>query len=109
MTVTRKALIAGADEEHIGDALAAQGVETVRIDGLATRASMDEAGLADADLLVLTDVSDATAISVAKERNPHVKVVIYARESLPEFARGQADLAVDPALLGPDVVAEELA
>jgi len=38
-----------------------------------------------------------------------VRAVVYSRESLPEFAKGQADLAVDPALLAAEVVAEELA
>ncbi len=104
-----KALVTGPDDGGIGDALDAEGVETIRVEGVATAASLDVAGIADADLFVLTDVADATAISIAKEANPDVKVVVYSRESLPEFARGQADLAVDPELLGPDVVAEELA
>jgi hypothetical protein len=45
---------------------------------------------------------------VAKEANTEVRIVTYSRESLPEFARGQADLAIDPALLTADVVADEL-
>ncbi|MFB6129925.1 MAG: CTP synthetase [Salinigranum sp.] len=104
-----KALVSGPDDRGLGDALAALGVETIRIEGPATRDSLAEAGLADADLFVLTDMSDASAIPVAKDRNPDVRVVAYSTDSLPEFARGQADLAVDPDLLGPDVVAEELA
>jgi len=38
-----------------------------------------------------------------------VRAVVYSPESLPDFAAAQTDLAVDPALLAVDVVAEELA
>lgn len=37
-----------------------------------------------------------------------MRVVTYAYDTLPEFAKGQADLAIDPNLLAVDVVAEEL-
>lgn len=102
-------IITGPDTSGLGDALSALDVEVVRIDGVTNRKKLLEAGIEGADTLVLTDVRDATAISVAKEDNPDVRVVVYAEDSLPEFARSQADLAVDPDLLGPDVVAEELA
>jgi hypothetical protein len=102
------AIVAGTDEDGLGDALAAEGVEVRRIDGLATGETLESAGIAEAALFVLTDTGDATAIPVAKDANPGVRVVLYARDSLPEFAKGQADLAVDPALLSADVVAEEL-
>jgi Trk K+ transport system NAD-binding subunit len=102
------AIVAGTDGDGLGEALEAEGVEVRRIDGLATGETLESAGLAEADLFVLTDTSDATAIPVAKDANPEIRVVLYARDSLPEFATGQADLAVDPALLSADVVAEEL-
>lgn len=102
-------ILTGPDATGLGDALTALDVEVVRIDGVTTREKLLEAGIEAADTLVLTDVRDATAIAVAKEDNPDVRVVVYAEDTLPEFARGQADIAVDPALLGPDVVAEELA
>lgn len=102
------AIVAGTDEEGLGDALEAEGVEVRRIDGLATGGTLADAGVGDADLFVLTDTSDATAIPVAKDTNPGIRVVLYAHDSLPEFAKGQADLAVDPSLLSVDVVAEEL-
>jgi len=101
-------LVAGADVDGLGDALEALGVEVVRVTGVATRESLDAAGLAEAHTLVLTDMDDASAIPVAKEANTEVRIVAYSRDSLPEFARGQADLAIDPDLLTPDVVAEEL-
>ncbi|KAB1193751.1 CTP synthetase [Haloferax sp. MBLA0076] len=102
------AIVAGTDPDGLGEALEAEGATVVRVVGIASADSLGEAGIDDADLLVLTDMDDATAISVAKEVNPDVRVVTYSRDSLPEFAKGQADLAVDPELLGVDVVAEEL-
>ncbi|ELZ94063.1 hypothetical protein C440_10598 [Haloferax mucosum ATCC BAA-1512] len=102
------AIVAGTDPDGLGEALESEGVTVARIVGVASADSLDEAGIDGADLFVLTDMDDATAISVAKELNPDVRIVTYAHDSLPEFAKGQADLAVDPDLLAADVVAEEL-
>ena len=107
--MSQTAILAGPDPEGVGDALDAEGVDVGRITDTVSASTLDAAGIDDADLLVLTDVAEATGISVAKDRNPDVRVVVYSRESLPEFAKGQADLAVDPALLAADVVAAELA
>jgi Trk K+ transport system NAD-binding subunit len=104
-----RAVIAGPDEDGLGAALDAQGVETTRVDGVATGETLSAAGIDDADVFVLTTMADATAIAVAKDRNPELRVVTYARDSLPEYARSQADLALDPDLLEAGVVAEELA
>jgi len=103
------AIVAGPDPEGLGDALEAEGVDVVRITDTVSASTLEDAGIEAADLLVLTDVAEATGISVAKDRNPNVRAVVYSRESLPEFTKGQTDLAVDPALLAADVVAEELA
>jgi len=103
-----KVLLAGADTDGLGAELEALGADVVRVEGMATRESLAAAGLAEAQTLVLTEMDDASAIPVAKEANPDVRVVTYARDSLPEFARGQTDLAIDPALLAADVVADEL-
>lgn len=103
-----KALIAGDDADGLGAALEAEGVETTYIDTPVNAEGLEAAGLADVDLFVLTDLDDATAIPVAKDLHPGVKIVVYAHDTLPEFAKGQADLAVDPDLLGPETVAEEL-
>lgn len=84
------------------------GIETTRID-LGSADALRAAGIADAVLLVVTDVGEATAIPIAKDENPDVRVVIYSAETMPEFVRGQVDLSVAPDLLDPDVVAEELA
>ncbi|WP_416840878.1 NAD-binding protein [Haloferax sp. DFSO52] len=102
------AVVAGADPDGLGEALEDEGATVVRVDGIASADSLTVAGIEEADLFVLTDMDDATAISVAKELNPDVRVVTYSRDSLPEFAKGQADLAVDPELLAANVVAEEI-
>lgn len=104
-----KAVIAGPDADGLGDELVAAGATVEYVEGHATLESLTDAGVDDAVLLVLTDMGDASAIPVARERNPDLRIVTYARESLPEFARAQTDLAIDPALLAPDVVADELA
>jgi hypothetical protein len=104
-----RAIIAGPDDAGLGTALETEGIEVSRVDGVLTAAVLDDAGLADADLFVLTDLDEATAIAVAKDRNPDVRIVVYSHDSLPEFVRGQADLAMDPDLFGVDMVAEELA
>jgi len=103
-----KAILVGPDR-GLGDALESVGVTLSRIDGFGTGDALREAGVEDADLLVLTDVGEATAVSIAKEANPGISVVIYAPDTMPEFVRGQVDLAVDPDLLAADVVASELA
>jgi len=102
------AVLAGPDEHGLGDALAAEGVEVRRVEGPASRDSLDAAGIDGASLLVLTDVDDASVIPVARETHPDLRIVAYTTDSLPEFARPQVDLAVDPALLSAAVVAEEL-
>ncbi|ELZ32780.1 hypothetical protein C474_05890 [Halogeometricum pallidum JCM 14848] len=101
-------LITGPDTDGLGDALSDLGIDVVRVDGVATRDTIADAGVDTADTLVLTDMDDASVIPVAREANPDIRVVAYSRDSLPEYARGQADLAVDPDLLAADVVAEEL-
>ena len=106
---TETAVLAGPDDDALGTALVDRGIDVERIDGIANREALEAAGIADTALFVLTDVRQATAIPVAKDLNPALKTVVYAHESLPEFARGQADLLVDPDLLEPATVAEELA
>ena len=102
-----RAIIAGPDR-GIEAALTDLDVPTVRLNGLATGESLDEAEVGTAALLVITDVEEATAVPVAKDRNPNIRIVFYTNDSIPDFVKGQLDLAVDPDLLGPDVVAEEV-
>jgi hypothetical protein len=102
------AIVAGTDEFDIAGALEREGVPVSRVD-VANRPGLEDAGIHDADLYVLTEAQQATSISVAKDLEPDLHVVVYAADSLPDFARGQADLVIDPDLLDPAAVAEELA
>ena len=96
-------------DRGLATALAERGAEVEHIDGLGSGEALREAGIDAAELLVLTDVREATSVPVARELNPGVRVVVYAPDTLPEFVRGQVDLAVSPAVLEAAVVAEELA
>lgn len=102
------AIVAGPDAEDLAGELESHDVTVSYIDGAVTGGTLEEAGIDDAALFVLTDLAEATGIAVAKERNPDVRAVVYTTETLPEFAKGQADLAVDPNLLSASVVADEL-
>jgi hypothetical protein len=102
-----KVIVAGADPHGIAAAVAEAGHTVARV-AVANRPALEEAGVHEAGALVLTEVRQATSIPVAKDLNGALDVVVYADGSLPDFARGQADLVVDPDLLDPETVAEEL-
>jgi hypothetical protein len=103
-----KAIFAGADDHDLIDALEAEGVTVTTIDGLANRPALEEAGIHDAALFVVTEREQATAIPIARDLVDELQIVAYTGESLPDFVSGQELLAVDPELLGPAAVAEEL-
>ncbi len=103
------AVFAGPDEDGLADALRAEGVDVTVVEGVANRPALEDAGIIDADGLVLTDVGQATAIPIAKDLNENLRVVVYAEESLPEFVSAQQVLAVSPGLLDLAAVAEEVA
>ncbi|WP_248895470.1 DUF7126 family protein [Haloplanus halobius] len=103
-----RVVLAGPDPDGLGAALEAEGADVTHIEGLPTGPVLDDAGIADADIFLLTDLAEATAIPVAKDRNPDVRVVVYSHDSLPDFVSGQTDLAMDPDLFGVEMVAEEL-
>jgi len=102
------AVVAGPDEHGLGEALEAEGATITRIPDVVSAATLEDASIHDADVLVLTDTGEATAIPIAKELNPDVRAVAYAEGSLPESMAAIADLSVDPRLMDPEVVAEEL-
>jgi hypothetical protein len=102
------AVFAGPDEAGLADALAAEDVAVTHVDGIASRPALEEAGILNADLFVLTDVGQATAIPIARDLAEDLRVVVYTGDSLPEFASAMEVLKVDPALLDPAAVAEEL-
>lgn len=101
-------VVTGADESDVAEAFTDHGVTVTHVTAVATQATLDDAGIEDADLLVVTDVDDATAIPIAKERNPDIRAVLYTPSAVPPFVRGQLDLAIDPALMDADTVATEL-
>jgi len=101
-------VVSGPDPNNLASHLADHGAETVTVDGLATGAKLADAGIDSADVFVLTDLAQASAIPVALDRNPELQVITYDTDSLPEFASAQTDLAIDPSLLDPGLVAEEL-
>jgi len=102
------AVVIGSDPDGLGEALEAHGVTVSRATGTADRESLVDAGVEDTDALVVTDVGLATSIPVARELNEQFRVVVYSRDSIPEFARARAGLVVDPDLLDVETVAEEL-
>ena len=101
-------IVVGADPHGLGEELEAFGATVIRIEAPVSGETLDRAGIADAAIVVVTEMSEATALAVAKERNPDVRAVTYAEQSLPAYAARVTDLALDPDLLPPAVVAEEL-
>lgn len=102
------AVFVGPDTDGLGEALTSEGVAVSYVDGMASRPKLEEAGIHDADLFVLTDVGQATAVPIAKDINDDLHVVFYTGDGLPEFVSAMKILKMDPALLGPEAVAEEL-
>lgn len=100
-------IVAGTDDHDIADAIESEGHSVTRVD-IANRPSLEEAGIHETGVLMLTDVEQATAIAVAKDINPDLRVIIYSGGSLPDFAARQADMLVDPELLDAEAVAAEL-
>lgn len=103
-----KAIVAGADPEGIGEELEALGVDVARVDSPVFADALDEAGIEETDVFVLTDLSEGISITLAKEANPDVRAVCYGSGDLPESVSSIVDLVVDPSLLDPEAVAEEV-
>ncbi len=103
-----RAVVVGPDEDGIGDALEGEGFDVTRVE-IGNRPNLEEAGIHEASVYLLTDVDQATSITVATDLNPDLRVVIYGEGSLPAFASRLTDLLVDPDLLDAATVAEELA
>jgi hypothetical protein len=101
-------IVAGPDTPEIAPALDEAGATVTQIPGPVTTSSLRSAGIETADTFVLTDVTEATGIPLAKELNAEVQAVAYSEFSLPESMKGVADLAIDPNLMEPTIVAEEL-
>jgi len=102
-------VFAGPDDAGLATELRDLGVDVTHIDGIANRPALEDAGIHDADIYLLTDVGQATSVVVARDLNPDLRVVAYTGDSLPEFLGGQEVLAIDPQLLDAATVAEEIA
>lgn len=103
-----KVIVAGSDPDGLGAALEDRGATVSYAEGTADRPALEDAGVSEADVLVVTDAGLATSITVALDCNPELRVVVYTRDTVPEFVKGQAGHIVDPELLDVDTVAEEL-
>lgn len=104
-----RAVIAGPDADAMIAALEAEDVVVTATGRLGNRPALEEAGIVDADILILTDTTLATSIPIARDLNDDLRIVVYASDSLPEFAKGQADMLLDPELFSPEAIAAELA
>ncbi|MFP8889856.1 CTP synthetase [Natrialbaceae archaeon A-CW2] len=104
------AIIAGPDEDDLAGALETHDVRVERLNGTdpISRPLLEEAGIVDADLYVLTDVSESTTIPIVRDLTDEIRTVVYDRNTIPEFIRGQLDLALDPELITVEMLAEEL-
>ncbi len=101
-------VIAGSDPDGLGEALERAGATVRYAEGTADRSALEAARIDEAETLVVTDAGLATSVTVALDCNPELRVVMYTRDTVPEFIRGQAGHIVDPELLGVETVAEEL-
>ncbi len=101
-------VVAGGDPDGVGDALEARGAVVRQAAGTANRPALEEAGIVEADTFVITDAGLATAVPIAKDLNPEVRIVMYCRDAVPEFVKGQAGHIIDPDVLDPATVADEI-
>ncbi|MFB6112041.1 MAG: CTP synthetase [Halobacteriaceae archaeon] len=106
--MTVSVLLVGPEDRDLTAAFEALDCAVTRVPEVATADRLVAADVETADVLVLTSADDATAVPIARERNPDVRTVIYSPDGVPEFVRGQLDLALDPRVLDPSTVAEEL-
>jgi len=102
-----RVILTGTDQYDLGGAIVDAGHDLTRVD-IGNRDALEAASIETADVYVLTELRQATSIPVARELHPGVTVLAYDDGSLPDFASGQADLVLDPALFDPADVAAEL-
>jgi hypothetical protein len=102
------AVFVGPDEAGLATALEDAGVGVTHVADTATRPALEEAGAVEADLLVVTDVGQGTAVPIARDLNEDLRVLLYTGDGLPEYLSAMAVTKMDPRLLGPAAVTEEL-
>jgi len=107
-TTTTTAIVAGPDDDGIGDALEHEGVDVTRLNGVISRPHLEEAGIVAADLYVLTDTEQATTIPIACDLNDGLRNRRLRSGLRSRVRQGQLDLAIDPQLMDASIVADEL-
>lgn len=107
MSENNNVVVVGTDSYDIATAIESEGFDVSTVD-VGNRPGLEDGGIGDASVYVLTEVAQATSIPVAKDLNPDLKVIVYDDDTLPDFARGQADLVLDPDLFDTETVAAEL-
>jgi hypothetical protein len=101
-------VVVAPGEGDLVAALRAADVDVRVIEAAPTGKTLSAVGIEDAGTFVLTDVSEATAIAVVRDANPDIRIVVYDTDTIPPFARPQADLIVDPSLVDAATLADEL-
>lgn len=101
-------VVIGTDPNNLGAELKDRGASVRYAAGTANKEELEAVEVENASILIVTDVGLATSIPVAKELNPSLRILVYARDSLPEFAKPQVDHIIDPELVPQSMVAEEL-
>ena len=103
-------IIVGGDggTELVGS-LREEGFAIDRVPAPVTARALEDSGIGEAAMFVLTDVDEATSIPIARELNAGLDVIVLSRTSLPEFASPIADLVVHPDAIDPSMLVEELA
>lgn len=101
-------VIAGPDPHSLGDALVDAGSDVERISGEITTTKLEAARVGEADVFVLTDPMEATALALVREEYPSLSLLVYADQSLPPFASHLVDVALSPRAMDQTVVVEEL-
>lgn len=106
-------ILLGPDEFTLRDRLETMDITVAHLPGNPIGADLEEAGVTEAGVLLLTSSAQASLIPVARELNPSIAVILYTRSRLPAFASAQADLSVDPELIDStevvDVVRDRIA
>ena len=92
-------IILGPDDEGIGEQLQQTAVSVAQLDDTPIGEDLIGAGIAEARVLVVTDIRHASSIPVACEHNNQLQVIVYTEDSLPPFASAQTDFALDPHLI----------
>ena len=101
-------IVTTPDDADIAAALEEADASVTVIDHPITGPKLEDAGIDDTSLFILTDPAEATAIPLTRELNADIRIVVYGATGLPEFATHQADLVLSSDAIDQAVVVEEL-